>query len=77
MDTGIVDSIFAKGDDTFQNSPVHLLFYEKVNDDLAPDLNTPELSSMSYCRLRSDSSLKLPELAFDMDLHLVLRGVTA
>ena len=32
---------------------------------------------MSYCTLKTDSSSKLPKLAFELDLQLVLRGVTA
>ena len=54
--------------DTFQNSPIHLLFFEKVNEDMAPDLNASELTSMSYCRLKSDFSLNLPKLAYELEL---------
>ena len=76
-DKTMVDAIFDIRGDTFQNSPIHLLFFEKVNENMAPNLTAPELTSMSYCRLRSDSSLNLPKSAYELELQLVLRGVTA
>ena len=72
----MLGAIFEKRGDTFQNGPIHLLFYEKVMEDIALDMNAPELQSMSYCRLKSNSGLNLPNLAFELELQLVLRGVT-
>ena len=54
------------------------MFYQKIPDTVISDENArPELSSMSYCRLKTDIDLKLPELAFDLDLRLIMRGVSA
>jgi hypothetical protein len=79
----IKDAIFEKGGDTFQNSPIYLLFYEKISktdleDDLVPTLDEPpELSSMSWCRLKQNLVLSLPEMAFDKELLLIMQDVTA
>ena len=47
----IQDAIFKENGKTFQNSPIHLMFYEKVNNADLPDDNTldekPQLSSLS------------------------------
>ena len=83
------DSIFTEKGDTFQNSPMHLFFYEKINitkpnDDLVPTLDElpksselPELSSMSYIRLKGEIALDFDGLDPDDELLLVLQGVTA
>lgn len=64
-------------EDTFQNSPIHLLYYEKTSDTLLVDDMLPELSPMSWCRLKRGSALNVPESAFDLELLLVLQGVAA
>ena len=68
--------------DTFQNSPLHLLFYEKVikskvsSKDKAPSLPTcPEISSMSLCELRKTTKFGVEDLAYEMKLQLILRNL--
>ena len=73
-------SIFNEDGDTFQNSPLHLLFYEKkeIDNNLVPNLETgPELTSMSYCKLKDDAASNLPKEAVDLELMLLLEGATA
>ena len=59
-----------------------MIFYEKTSnanlpEKLIPDFNeTPELSSMSWCRLNKDSSLQIDESAYSLELLLVLQGFT-
>jgi hypothetical protein len=59
------------------------LFYEKISKidlqvDLVPTLDEPpELSSMSWCRIKQNSVLSLPETAFDKELLLIMQDVTA
>ena len=57
LDTGssINDAIFVENGATFQNSPIHLLFYEKVyqtNNLLPFSSDLPKLTSMNLCRLK-------------------------
>src|SRR5687767_2289636 len=53
----IKEAIFQEGGDTFQNSSIHLLFYEKIcSKDLEND--QPKISSMSLCQFKNDLSLK-------------------
>lgn len=68
------DSIFTDNDDMFQNSPIHLLFYEKKYT--LDDQKVPKLSSMSYCKLTKGSASNLPDLAYEFELLLLLQGVT-
>ena len=76
--SNILESIFSEGGSKFQSSDFHLLFYKKINENLAPDVNPPpELFSMSYCRLSRNSGLELLESAFQLDLLLILQGATA
>jgi len=74
--------------DTFQNSPIHLLFYEKINESdydsnsIVPGVRAmpPEIFSMSNCKLKLDASQKEQKfsiLAYNMDLQLSLSGITA
>ena len=61
---------------TFQNSPIHLMFYEKniLLDKLVPDEMDNEdvqLSSMSWCRLRPDYASKFQEIAQNQEIKLV------
>ena len=79
--TTLSQEIFTANGDTFQNSPIHLLFYEKItNKDchLVPTLNgIPELSSMSFCRFKKNSVQNLDVSAYEYSLLLVLDGFTA
>ena len=67
--------------DTFQNSPIHLLFYKKISNadsELVPNMNNkPKLSSMSYCRFKKNSTISLPEGADELALLLVLENFMA
>ena len=79
----IKDAIFKENDDTFQNSAIHLLFYEKIiseGQDPEPNLNalpTPELTSISYCKFKKHPTLNVEDKAYRYELLLVLQGVTA
>ena len=79
--TTLKQEIFKANGDTFQNSPIHLLFYEKISNKdyhLVPTpIGIPELSSMSYCRFKRNSVENLEESAYDLNLLLVLDGFTA
>ena len=68
----------------FQNTPIHLLFYEKIiepkpsSKDKAPSLPIcPEISSMSLCELRKTTKFGVEDLAYEMKLRLILRNFTA
>ena len=75
-------AIFQEGGTMFQNSPIHLMFYEKLDilgKELVPtleEIEELELSSMSYCRLGKEFASKLPETELDTELRLVQQGVT-
>jgi hypothetical protein len=72
------EEIFKENGTTFQNSSIHLFFYEKIHlaEQLVPSLDaTTELTSMSYCRFKKDSTLNLPNEAFDKDLILIMEGI--
>lgn len=74
------EEIYKEGGDTYSNSPIVLMFYEKINrpnDPNIPPNELPEIFSMSKCKLKSNSSLRLPKVAFEVDQLLVLDGVTA
>ena len=79
----IKDAIFKKNGNTFQNSPIHLMFYEKIKapkplTGLVPNLDeSSKLASMSYCKLKKDPSLDFSKMVFDINLLLVLKGFTA
>ena len=77
------DAIYEDNGRKFQNSPIHLVFYEMIEKppqltDLVPTLEEPpQLSSMTWCKLNKNLLPNLPEHAFDSDLLLVLKDVTA
>jgi hypothetical protein len=83
--SNIKEAIIEENGNTFQNSPIHLVFYEKINtadlpnDDLVPTLNEtpPQFFSMSYIRLKKDPALNFDEFVFNLELLMVLKGVTA
>ena len=76
-------AIFQEGGTTFQNSPIHLMFYKKLDilgKELVPtleEIEELELSSMSYCRLGKEFASKLPETELDTELWLVQQKVSA
>ena len=69
---------------SFQNSPIHLVFYEKISESewktnqICPGVKAtpPEIRSMSSCMLKSDEDPKLVQPAYDMPLDLILSEVT-
>src|SRR5687767_11860787 len=77
------DAINEEKGKKFQNSAIHLVFYEMIQTPppltgLVPTLDQhPELSSMTWCKLKKNLLPNLPEDAFNSDLLLVLKGVTA
>ena len=76
--------IFTKGNDSFQNSPIDLVFYEKklLPKDTIPLENSLELASMPFCKL---SNVRFPQVsdknnddsAYNMELLLSMRNMTA
>ena len=77
------DAIYEEEGKKFQNSPIHLVFYEMIEKpprltDLVPTLEEhPQLSLMTWCKLNKNLLPNLPEHAFDSDLLLVLKNITA
>lgn len=81
---GIRKGITEDNGDTFQNSQIHLVFYEKVylsessTNSTAQNIeDLPELSSISSCKLKNFDHSNLDNLASDLDLQLILQDVTA
>ena len=71
----IHNAITKANGDTFQNTPIHLLFYEKINEaklssnDMVLSLETPpEISSMSVCKLKKTTKFGVENLAYEMPL---------
>ena len=76
--------IFTKGDDSFQNSPINLVFYEKklLPKDTIPLENSLELASMSFCKLSNVrfplvSDKDIDNSAYNMELLLSMKNMTA
>ena len=71
----IKEEIFKENGDTFQNSPIHLFFYEKIH---STDLQggQSKISSMSLCQVNK-AEIHLPVSAYEVELVLVLSNVTA
>src|SRR5687768_7920540 len=75
--------------DTFQNSPIHLLFYEKITkqeytDNILVPVKAlpPEIFSMSSCHLKEPSKKvkkkdKFVKNAYKLELQIVLSDFTA
>ena len=67
-------SIFQDKGNTFCNSSIELLFYEKVNDKsklqvgMVPTKQTPKIFSMSKCRLNQEIDLNIDGLKEDLEL---------
>ena len=71
--------MFKANGDSFQNTPVHLLFYEKISTQemLVPSLDPmPELFSMSWCRFKKNAMSNMNKLAYDVSLLMVIEGLT-
>ena len=68
---------------SFQNSPIHWLFYERMNvkdfmKGTRPTLDIPpDLSSMSDCKLKKEPWHDFDKKANDLDLQLILGNITA
>src|SRR5687767_4708571 len=67
----------------FQNGAIHLMFYEMIPKSppltgLIPTVDEhPQLSSMTWCKLKKNKLPNLPQKAFESDLLLLLKEVTA
>ena len=80
----MTEGIMEENGTTFQNSPIHLLFYEKIsqkdyelkNLDLSFD-SFPELSSMSCCKVKKTKPTKFAPLAYNLELQIIPSDVTA
>ena len=81
--SNIKDTVFQENGNSFQNTPIHLLFYEKINNTNLTDHQMshkkllPILSSMSWCKLKKGSVLNIDELAYTLELRLVLDQFSA
>ena len=71
----IHNAITKANGDTIQNTPIHLLFYEKINEaklssnDMVLSLETPPgISSMSVCKLKKTTKFGVENLAYEMPL---------
>ena len=71
----IHNAIMKANGDTFQNTPIHLLFYEKIKEaklssnDMVLSLETPpEIPSLSVCELRKTTKFGVENLAYEMPL---------
>ena len=72
----IKEEIFTENGDTFQNSPIHLLFYEKIRrQDIRGELS--KISSMSFCQFKKKSGISVQPPAYDVELVLLLKDFTA
>ena len=79
-----VTAIVENNGNTFQNSQIHLLFYEKIGSKnqsrkaKVQSLKSPPLvSSMSWCNLKRDFQCNVGQMAYDMELELVEHNATA
>jgi len=76
-------SIFQDKGNTFRNSSVKLLFYEKVNDKsklqvgMVTTEETPKIFSMSKCRLNQEINLNIDGLKEDLELSFEYDNVSA
>ena len=88
MNKAIMQSTEISGmfQNSFQNSQIHLVFYEKISElewetnQIVPGVRAtpPDISSMSTCKLKlkSDEVPKFPPGAYDMALDLILSEFT-
>ena len=83
MGKDFMETVMQENGNTFQNSPIHLLFYEKNALENAPKSNdmilevSPKLSSMSLCKLKKDKQFDFLSLVTGLELRLILSDVTA
>jgi hypothetical protein len=77
----IQDAILMKNGKSFQNSHIHLLFYEKIKTSDLPDelktMSNPELTSMSWCRFKENSGIDIPKEALKNEIILLSEDFTA
>src|SRR4051812_42961090 len=75
----VQEAIFAVNGKSFQNSPMHVVFYEKVK--LAPkedETDHPKITSLSYSKFNPTSSRQtFPEQFYDFELYLSSPNFTA
>ena len=69
---------------TFQNSPIHLMFYEKISQEdyikKNPDLSfdsSPKLSSMTWCKVQKTKPAIFDDLVYNLELKMLASDVTA
>ena len=64
---------------TFQNSAIHILFYEKMmkKQDQPTIDEVPEVISMSRCKLEKEVTEKFDATAHELDLLLLFKDITA
>jgi hypothetical protein len=69
---------------TFQNSPIHLMFYEKISQEDNKKNNSgfifnssPELSSMTWCKVQKTKPARFDDLVYNLELKMVASDVTA
>ena len=69
---------------TFQNSPIYLMFYEKISQEdyikKNPGLSfdsSPELSSMTWCKVQQTKLARFDDLVYNLELKMVASDVTA
>ncbi len=72
----IKEEVFKENGDTFQNSPIHLLFYEKISSTDLEGKHT-KISSMSLCQIKGNPEFHLISGAYDIKLILLLKEFTA
>ena len=78
------EMIFEPYGDSFQNSPIDLIFYEKVIVPVGTksDDNSAEIASISYCKLsplrfNQFTDVGVEESAYNVELLLSMKNVTA
>ena len=78
--SNIIGSIFDQDGKTFQNSPIHLIFYKRVydyKDDLLLTLKEkPKLSSMGWCQFNK-KSVNTPPHLLNKELIFEYQGISA
>jgi hypothetical protein len=74
------EMIFIQDGDSFQNSPIDLIFYEKKI--LSHDVHPPDVASMSSCKLRPDrfkqyTDEDIDNSAYNYELLVCMKNMTA
>ena len=78
------EMIFMQDGDSFQNSPIDLIFYEKkiLLDNSKSSNYLADVASMSYCKLSSERfkhflNVDIAESAYNLELLLCMKNMTA